>query len=229
MSNKSDLTLGLCLSDENIQVMKRFCDSVDFLKEASQSGASVSLQWPDDGIVPADHVAIADIMVAHAAKNPTPAQDAPASAAQTAPIVPQTPALNPAPMNAAPIASVPIPAPAAPMPSVNPTPAASPAAPYPGYAPGVQPQTAVPTTPNFTPAIPSMAPPVPAAAPVAPTAAPTYTLEQLTNAGANLAQAGKTPQLLGLLQQFRIPTVNSLPEAQYGAFAMALRGLGAQL
>ena len=116
MSNKSDLTLGLCLSDENIQVMKRFCDSVDFLKQASQSGAEVKLQWPE---------------------NPTVAQNAPASAAQIAPIVPPTPAPNPAPATAAPIAPAPIPAPVAPAPSVNPTPAASPAAPYPGYMGGV--------------------------------------------------------------------------------------------
>lgn len=200
-ANKSDLTLGLCLSDENIQVMKRFCDSVDFLKQASQSGAEVKLQWPE---------------------NPTAAQSAPASAAQTAPIVPQTPAPNPAPATAAPIAPAPMPAPVAPVPSVNPTPAASASAPSPAYMPGVQPQTAVPTAPNFTPAIPSMAP-------VTPTAAPTYTLDQITKAGADLAAAGKTPQLLGLLQQFGIQAVSMLPKEQYGAFATALRGLGAQL
>lgn len=165
---KSDLTLGLSLSDENIQVMKRFCDSVDFLKQASQSGADVKLQWPE---------------------NPTAAQSAPASAAQIAPIVPRTPAPNPAPTTAAPTAPV----------------------------------------ANFTPAIPSMVPPVPAAAPVAPTAAPTYTFDQITKAGADLAAVGKTPQLLGLLQQFGIQAVNMLPKEQYGVFATALRGLGAQL
>jgi|GEM_PF-1453792 len=211
MANKSDLTLGLSLSDENIQVMKRFCDSVDFLKQASQSGAEVKMQWPE---------------------NPTAAQSAPASAAQTTPIVPPTPAPNPAPATAAPIAPAPIPAPVVPVPSVNPTPAVSAFAPIPAYMTGVQPQTAVPTTtpaPNFTPAIPSMAPPVPTAAPVAPTSAPTYTLEQISNAGAYLAAAGKVPQLQALLHQFGVPVVNMLPEAQYGAFAMALRGLGAQL
>ncbi len=208
MSNKSDLTLGLCLSDENIQVMKRFCDSVDFLKEASQSGAEVKLQWPE---------------------NPTAAQDAPASAAQTAAIVLHTPAPNPALTTAAPIAPAPIPAPVAPVPSVNPTPAVSASVPSPAYMPGVQPQTTVPSAPNFIPAIPSMAPPVPTAAPVTPTAAPAYTFDQITKAGADLAAAGKTPQLLGLLQQFGIQAVSMLPKEQYGAFAMALRGLGAQL
>lgn len=200
MSNKSDLTLGLCLSDENIQVMKRFCDSVDFLKQASQSGADVKLQWPE---------------------NPTAAQSAPASAAQITPIVPRTPAPNPALATAAPIAPAPVPAPVAPVPSVNPTPAVSASAPSPVYMPGVQPQTAVPTAPasNFIPAIPS----------TVPTAAPTYTMNQISKAGADLAAAGKTPQLLGLLQQFGIQAVNMLPKEQYGAFATALRGLGAQL
>ena len=112
MANKSDLTLGLSLSDENIQVMKRFCDSVDFLKQASQSGAEVKMQWPE---------------------NPTAAQSAPASAAQTTPIVPPTPAPNPAPATAAPIAPAPIPAPVVPVPSVNPTPAVSAFAPIPAY------------------------------------------------------------------------------------------------
>lgn len=197
MAGKSDLTLGLSLSDENIQVMKRFCDSVDFLKQASQSGAEVKMQWPE---------------------NPTAAQSAPASAAQTAPTVPPIPAPNPAPVTAAPIAPAPVAAPAVPAPNANPTPAASPSVPTQACMAGAQPLPAAPTT-AFTPAIPQMAP----------TATPSYTLEQITKAGADLAQAGKTPQLLALLQQFGIQTVNSLPQEQYGAFATALRGLGAQL
>lgn len=189
---KSDLTLGLSLSDENIQVMKRFCDSVDFLKQASQSGADVKLQWPEAPAAPVVHDSDT------CGKQPPVVASAPAFISARAPV--------------------------APVPSVNPTPAVSASVPSPIYTPGVQPQTAVPTAPasNFTPAIPQ-------AAPVAPTAAPAYTLEQISKAGADLAAAGKTPQLLGLLQQFGIQAVNMLPEAQYGAFATALRGLGAQL
>lgn len=88
-----------------------------------------------------------------------------------------------------------------------PAPVAAPPAPYP---------TAAST---FTPAIPA----------AAPTSAPTYTQDQLTKAGADLAQAGKMPQVLGLLQQFGIQAITQLPPEQYGAMATALRGLGAQL
>ncbi|WP_312637004.1 hypothetical protein [Oscillibacter sp.] len=184
---KTELTLGLSLSNENIEVLTRFCDSVDFLKEASQSGAEVKLQWPETAAMPAT---------------------VPVQATTPAPVTP--PMQQPAAM-------------------ANPTPAASPSVPSPAYMTGAQPQTAVPTVPSFVPAIPAMAPPVPVAAPVAPTAAPTYTFDQITKAGADLAAAGRTPQLLGLLQQFGIQAVNMLPLEQYGAFAMALRGLGAQL
>lgn len=63
----------------------------------------------------------------------------------------------------------------------------------------------------------------------APTAAPTYTMDQIAKAGAELAQQGRLPDLLALLQQFGVQAVTQIPEAQYGAFATALRGLGAQL
>ncbi|WP_294856405.1 hypothetical protein [uncultured Oscillibacter sp.] len=179
---KSELTLGLSLSNENIEVLTRFCESVDFLKSASQSGAEVKLHWPEPAAAPVQVTTPAAVM--------PPFQQPPVSA-----------------------------------PVANPTPAASPSVPNPAYMTGAQPQTAVPTAPSFTPAIPAITPP----APVAPTAAPTYTMDQIAKAGAELAQAGKMPQLLGLLQQFGIQAINMLPEAQYGAFAMALRGLGAQL
>jgi len=71
---------------------------------------------------------------------------------------------------------------------------------------------------------------IPAAAPVPPTtAAPQYTIEAIANTGASLVQAGKMAQLQGLLQQFNIQAVTQLPQEQYGAFATALRGLGAQI
>lgn len=43
----TELNIGLHLSSENAQIMERFCDAVDFLKAASQSGAEVKLQWPE--------------------------------------------------------------------------------------------------------------------------------------------------------------------------------------
>ena len=87
----------------------------------------------------------------------------------------------------------------------------------------------LPTNPAASVNPPAMAAPALQTGPVAPTAAPSYTMDQLAKAGAELAQAGKMPQLLGLLQQYGVPAVTQLPKEQYGAFALALRGLGAQL
>jgi hypothetical protein len=40
---------------------------------------------------------------------------------------------------------------------------------------------------------------------------------------------GKQSQLLALLKQFDVRSMSQLEPAQYGAFATALRGLGAKL
>lgn len=81
-------------------------------------------------------------------------------------------------------------------------------------------QTAPPAAPT-TPAMPSPE--------AAPTAAPTYSIDQIAKAGAELAQAGKMPQLMALLQQHGVQAVTQLRPEQYGDFAIALRGLGAQI
>lgn len=88
------------------------------------------------------------------------------------------------------------------------------------------------TAPNCQVAPAPVAPVAPAqTAPVAPvsTAAPSYTMNQLAKAGAELAQAGKMDPLQELLRQFGVQAITYLPKEQYGAFALALRGLGAQL
>ena len=66
-------------------------------------------------------------------------------------------------------------------------------------------------------------------APVAP--APTYTLDQVSRAGAELisADSGKLPQLRELLQKYGIPAVSELKPDQLGSFATELRALGAQI
>lgn len=66
-------------------------------------------------------------------------------------------------------------------------------------------------------------------APVAP--APTYTLEQVSRAGAELisADSGKLPQLKELLQKYGAPAVAELKPEQLGSFATELRALGAQI
>ena len=66
-------------------------------------------------------------------------------------------------------------------------------------------------------------------APVAP--APTYTLEQVSRAGAALisADSGKLPPLRELLQKYGVPAVAELKPEQLGSFATELRALGAQI
>lgn len=124
----------------------------------------------------------------------------------------------PAPAVPAPVAQ-PAPAPA---PMAQPTPTPVPAAPM------AQP-TPAPTAPNPVPiAQPTAAPnPVPIAQP----AAPTYTKEQVAAAGAALIQRdhSKVTELQALLTQFGTPYINALPDEHLGAFATALRQLGADI
>lgn len=81
------------------------------------------------------------------------------------------------------------------------------------------------------PAAPAPQPAEPEApkAPVAP--APTYTLDQVSRAGAELisADSGKLPQLRELLQKYGVPAVSELKPDQLGSFATELRALGAQI
>lgn len=74
--------------------------------------------------------------------------------------------------------------------------------------------------------------PIQQAAPVQPqvaTTAQTYTLDDLSRAAIPLMDNGKQAQLLDLIAQFGVTSLPELPAAQYGAFATALRGLGAQI
>lgn len=71
--------------------------------------------------------------------------------------------------------------------------------------------------------------PVVPVAPAVPTAAPQYTLEMIANAGTSLLDAGKIAELTGLLAKYGIEALTSLDPAQYGAMAMDLRALGAQI
>ncbi len=110
-------------------------------------------------------------------------------------------------------------APASPVPlSVAPVNAPAPAVPVASALPPA-PQAAVP------------APPAPAVPTVPTSPAPGYTLEQLARAGADLISAdpAKREQLIALLQQFGVQTITLLPPECYGAFATALRGLGAKV
>lgn len=96
------------------------------------------------------------------------------------------------------------------------------------------PQPAVAPTPvAINPPVSQPAPEPPPAAPfaaVVPTAAaPAYTYEDLARAAAPLMDAGKTADLQALLRSFEVPALTLLPKEQYGAFATALRGMGARI
>lgn len=72
-------------------------------------------------------------------------------------------------------------------------------------------------------------PPAPERTPLPTAAPPAYTLAQIQTACAPLLDAGMFDQLSALNQQFGIPSLMQLPEAQYGAYVTALRGLGARI
>ena len=81
-----------------------------------------------------------------------------------------------------------------------------------------------PASPVAKPAGQAIAP----AAPIA-TTERTYSLDELATAAMGLMQQGMQPQLQELLQQFGVIALPELPKGQYGAFATALRGMGAQI
>ena len=110
--------------------------------------------------------------------------------------------------------------PAAPVAPVQP---AAPVAPAQPTAPVVPPQTAVPTTPVQP--VASVAP----VQPVVPTTSVTYTPDDLARAAFALMDSGRQQELIGLLQQFGVNAIPELKPEQFGTFATALRGMGAQI
>ena len=78
-------------------------------------------------------------------------------------------------------------------------------------------QSAVPTAPTV---------PVQQAVP---TSTRTYTPDELAKAAMPLMDSGRQNELLTLLQQFGTSSIQTLHPSQYGAFATALRGMGAQI
>lgn len=100
--------------------------------------------------------------------------------------------------------------PAQPTPMATPMPAPM-AAPMPGPAPVVNAPINYP------------APNVPLAQP------PKYTVDQIMAAGATLMDAGKVNELVNLLHSFGVQAVMDLKAEQLGAFATAMRELGAKI
>ena len=123
-------------------------------------------------------------------------------------------------------------APATPAPVVAPTaPVVQETAPAQLQHPATNSTTAV--SPMTSTGCPSEAPTATATAPnsVPLAQAPTFTLPEISKAGADLigANPGLLPKVNELLAQYGIQTLDKLKPDQFGAFATALRGLGAKI
>lgn len=106
---------------------------------------------------------------------------------------------------------------------VAPVQAAAPVTPVQATAPVASAQPAVSTTP-----VQAAAPMAPVQATV-PTTSVTYTPDDLARAAFALMDSGRQQELIGLLQQFGVNAIPELKPEQFGAFATALRGMGAQI
>lgn len=62
-----------------------------------------------------------------------------------------------------------------------------------------------------------------------PTATPSYTRDDLSRAAMTLMDKGMQTQLQQLIQSYGVNSLVELPPEQYGNFATALRGMGAQI
>lgn len=103
-----------------------------------------------------------------------------------------------------------------------------------------EPAQQMPTAPTAPAASTAPAAPAVPAAPAAPTApaapaapVPTtqvsYKPDDLARAAMSLMDSGRQPDLISLLGQFGVVSIPDLRPEQYGAFATALRGMGAQI
>lgn len=110
--------------------------------------------------------------------------------------------------------------PAAVAPSIPVTPTQQPVP----MAPVTQPAAPVPAAPVQQAPVPSQQ-----ANAAVPTSTPSYTADDLAKAAISLMDAGRQNELIALLQQFGVTSVPNLQPAQYGAFATAIRGMGAQI
>lgn len=123
----------------------------------------------------------------------------------TAPVVPAT-------AETAPVAPVSQPTPVAPMaPVTQPT----------TVAPVVPTSVSVPTTPE-----PQQAPTTPAV-PVAPVKE--YTLEEIQVALQPLMDAGRTNEIVGLMQKYKVASLPELPKDQFPNLVVDLRNMGARI
>lgn len=88
-------------------------------------------------------------------------------------------------------------------------------------APVVPTSVSVPTTPE-----PQQAPPAPAV-PVAPVKE--YTLEEIQVALQPLMDAGRTNEIVGLMQKYKVASLPELPKDQFPSLVVDLRNMGARI
>lgn len=88
-------------------------------------------------------------------------------------------------------------------------------------APVVPTSVSVPTTPE-----PTQAPPTPAV-PVAPVKE--YTLEEIQVALQPLTDAGRTNEIVGLMQKYKVISLPELPKDQFPNLVVDLRNMGARI
>lgn len=88
-------------------------------------------------------------------------------------------------------------------------------------APVVPTSVSVPTTPE-----PPQAPPTPAV-PVAPVKE--YTLEEIQVALQPLMDAGRTNEIVGLMQKYKVASLPELPKEQFPNLVVDLRNMGARI
>jgi hypothetical protein len=88
-------------------------------------------------------------------------------------------------------------------------------------APVVSTSVSVPTTPE-----PQQAPPTPAV-PVAPVKE--YTLEEIQVALQPLMDAGRTNEIVGLMQKYKVASLPELPKDQFPNLVVDLRNMGARI
>ena len=100
----------------------------------------------------------------------------------------------------------------------------------PSVAPVAQPTTVTPVVPTSAPlqthSDPVQAPPTPAV-PVAPVKE--YTLEEIQVALQPLMDAGRTNEIVGLLQKYKVASLPELPKDQFPNLVVDLRNMGARI
>lgn len=100
----------------------------------------------------------------------------------------------------------------------------------PPVAPVTQPTTVAPVVPTSAPApttpAPQQATPTPAV-PVAPVKE--YTLEEIQVALQPIMDAGRTNEIVGLMQKYKVASLPELPKEQFPNLVVDLRNMGARI